>query len=107
MITDEEVQAYLVHLLRDRQRSWSTCNIVVHGFRFFYHTTLKRDRTTFAIPAPRQPAAARVLSREEIERVFAQTTNPKHRTMLLTTYAAGLRLNEVLHLRVPISIRRG
>jgi site-specific recombinase XerD len=91
-ISDEEVQAYLVHLLRDRQRSWSTCNVVANGLRFFFHTTLKRDRTTFTIPAPRQrqklPA---ILSREEVERVIAHTTNPKHRAMLLTTYAAGLR----------------
>jgi site-specific recombinase XerD len=100
-ISDAEIQAYLVHLLRDRQRSWSTCNVVANGLRFFYHTTLKRDRTTFTIPAPRQrqklPA---ILSREDIERVIAHAPNPKHRTMLLTTYAAGLRLNEVLHLRV-------
>ena len=44
-ITDGEIQAYVVHLLRDRQLSWSTCNIVVSGLRFFYHITLKRDRT--------------------------------------------------------------
>jgi integrase/recombinase XerD len=100
-IADDEVQAYLVHLLRERQRSWSTCNVVANGLRFFFHTTLKRDRTTFTIPAPRQrqklPA---ILSREEVEQVIAYTTNLKHRTMLLTTYAAGLRLTEVLHLRV-------
>ena len=30
-IADAEVQAYLLHLIRDRQRSWSTCHIVVHG----------------------------------------------------------------------------
>ena len=48
-ITDAEIQAYVVHLLRDRQLSWSTCNIVVSGLRFFYHITLKRDRTTFSI----------------------------------------------------------
>lgn len=53
-ISDGEVQAYLLHLIRDRQRSWNTCHIVVHGLRFFYHTTLKRDRTTFSIPTPRQ-----------------------------------------------------
>ena len=100
-ISDEEVQAYLVHLLRDRQRSWSTCNVVANGLRFFFHTTLKRDRTTFTIPAPRQrQTLPAILSREEVERVIAHATNPKHRTMLLTTYAAGLRLNEVLHLRV-------
>jgi site-specific recombinase XerD len=100
-MSDDEVQAYLLHLIRDRQRSWSTCNITVNALRFLYHTTLKRDRTTFTIPAPRQrqklPA---ILSREEVEQVIAHAPNPKHRTMLLTTYAAGLRLNEVLHLRV-------
>jgi integrase/recombinase XerD len=100
-ITDDEVQAYLLYLIRDRQRSWSTCNIVVHGLRFFYHTTLKRDRTTFAIPSPRQPGRHPVLlSRGEVQRLIAHAANLKHRTMLLTTYAAGLRLNEVLHLKV-------
>jgi hypothetical protein len=33
-IADAEVQAHVLHLIRDRQRSWSTCNIVVHGRRF-------------------------------------------------------------------------
>ncbi|MGH9200270.1 MAG: tyrosine-type recombinase/integrase [Vicinamibacterales bacterium] len=41
-----------------------------------------------------------ILSREEVERLIAHVPNLKHRTMILTTYAAGLRLNEVLHLRV-------
>ena len=100
-VTDQEVQGYLRHLLQDRHRSWSTVHIVVHGLRFFYHTTLKRDRTTFEIPGPRQPVTLPVvLSAQEIEQVLAHTVNRKHRTMLLTTYAAGLRLNEVLHLHV-------
>ena len=100
-ISDEDVQAYLLHLIRDRHRSWNTCHIVVHGLRFLYHTTLKRDRTTFAILSMRQPGKLPViLSREDVQRGIAHTANLKHRTMLLTTYAAGLRLNEVIHLRV-------
>ncbi len=100
-ISDEDVQAYLLHLIRDRHRSWNTCHIVVHGLRFLYPTTLKRDRTTFSIPSMRQAGKLPViLSREEVHRVMAHTANLKHRTMLLTTDAAGLRLNEVLHLRV-------
>ena len=100
-LSNEEVQAYLLHLIQDRQRAWSTCNMVVHGLRFFYHTTLKRDQTTFSIPARRQPCRLpALLSREEIQRLIAQVPNLKHRTMILTTYATGVRLNEVLHLRV-------
>ena len=101
LITDEGVQAYLRYLIRDRHRAWSTCNIVVHGLRFLYHETLHRDRTTFAIPSARQPGKLpALLSREEVQRLIAQASHQKHRTMLLTTYAGGLRLNEVIHLRV-------
>jgi len=100
-ISDTEVQGYLLHLIRDRKRSWSTCNIVVHGLRFLYHTTLKRDQTTFCIPSPRQPGKLpALLSRAEVQRLIAHAANARHRVMLLTAYAAGLRLNEVLHLRV-------
>jgi site-specific recombinase XerD len=99
LISDEEIQAYLLYLIRDRQRSWSTCNIVVHGLRFFYHETLKRDRTSFSIPSARQPGKLpALLSREEVQRLIAHEAHLKHRTMFQTAYAAGLRLNEVLHL---------
>ena len=100
-ISDAEVQAYLVYLIRDRQRSWSTCNVVVNGLRFFYHTTLKRDRTTFTIPSPRQSGKLPVvLSREEVQQLLRQATTQQYRTMLMVIYAAGLRLTEVLHLHV-------
>ena len=99
--SDDEVQAYLLYLIRDRQRSWSTCNITVNALRFLYHTTLKRDRTTFCIPSPRQPGKLpALLSRAEVRHLIAHAANLKHRTMLMTSYAGGLRLNEVLHLRV-------
>lgn len=42
-----------------------------------------------------------VLSREEVQRLLTHAANQKHRTMLMTAYAAGLRLSEVLHLQVP------
>ena len=100
-LSDGEVQAYLLHLIRDRKRAWNTCHLVVHGLRFFYHTTLKRDRTTFSIPTPRQAGRLpAILSRDEVHRLIAHATKPKQRTMLMTTYAAGLRLSEVLHLQI-------
>ncbi len=100
-ISNEEVQAYLLHVIRARHRSWSTCNIVVHALRFFYHTTLKRDRTTFCIPTSRPPGTLpALLSRDDVQRLIAHAANLKHRTMLMTASAAGLRLNEGIPLRV-------
>jgi len=100
-IADTEVQAYLLHLLQERQRSWSTVNIAVHGLRFFYHVTLKRDRTSFTIPhRKRQVHLPEILSREEVHRLLDATPNRRHRTALSVAYSAGLRVSEVVHLKV-------
>jgi site-specific recombinase XerD len=100
-ISDREVQAYLLYLMRERKLSWSSCNIAVHGLRFFYHQTLGREKTTFHIPGPRKPSKLpEILSREEVARLFAHTGLPRHRVVLMTAYAAGLRVGEVVRLRV-------
>jgi site-specific recombinase XerD len=100
-ITDREVQAYLLHLMRERKLSWSSCNVAVYGLRFFYHKTLRRQSTGFHIPGPRKPSKLpEILSREEIARLFAHTGLLRNRALLMTTYAAGLRVSEVVHLRV-------
>ena len=100
-ISEPEVQAYLLHMMQEEKLSWSTCNIAANGLRFLYHTTLGRDRTQFCIPAAKQPSRLpEILSQEEIVRLFDATPNPKHRALLMTTYAAGLRVSEVVNLKV-------
>ncbi len=100
-IGDREVQAYLLHLMRERKLAWSSCNVAVHGLRFFYHQTLGREKTTFHIPGPRKPSKLpEILSREEVVRLFAHTGLPRHRVLLMTAYAAGLRVGEVVRVRL-------
>ena len=100
-ISVEEVQGYLLHLLQERRLSYSTCNLVTNGLRFFYRITLGQNETEFCLPRPRVPQRLpEILSREEIERLLAVTTNLKHRVLLMTTYSAGLRVSEVARLKV-------
>lgn len=100
-LSDRDVQRYLVHLIEDRHLAWGTCNTIVHGLRFFYHVTLGRPTTTFHIPCARQPAKLPViLSLAEVAQLFAAAPTLRHRTLLQTTYSAGLRVSEVLHLKV-------
>jgi integrase/recombinase XerD len=95
-----EVQSYLLHLLRERGLSHSTCNLVTNGLWFFYRITLEQSETEFCLPRPKAPQRLpEILSREEIERLFAVTTNLKHRVLLMT-YSAGLRVSEVARLKV-------
>ena len=90
-LTVAEVETSLVHLRRARQLTWESLATVVPGLRFFYEVTLGRRRAQFFIPEG---------SRQEVARVLAQTTHRRDRTLLLTTYAAGLRVSEVVALQV-------
>jgi site-specific recombinase XerD len=99
-VSAEEVQRYLLHLIEERRLAWSSCNQAGFGIRFFYHVTLKRPDIAIEIPRPRVPKKLpEILSREDVARLFEVTPNVKHRTLLMTTYAAGLRVSEVVALK--------
>lgn len=100
-LSDKEVQRYLIHLIEERRLSAGTCNSVVNGLRFFYHTTLGREQCSFQLPCRKEPKRLpEILSREEVARLFVVTSNRKHRALLKTTYAAGLRVSETTRLRI-------
>jgi len=100
-IDKEMIQSYLVHLMQDRKLSWSSCNVAVSGLRFFYTQTIGKDSMFLSIPPRKKDnRLPEIFSAEELERLFSALTNQKHRTLLMTTYAAGLRVSEVVSLKV-------
>lgn len=100
-ISEQEVQNYLLHLIEERKLAWSSCNIAAQGLKFFYRVTLKRSQAQFGIPTARQPQKLpEILSREEVAALIHGTFNLKHRAILMTAYGAGLRLNELCHLKL-------
>lgn len=100
-ISEAEVQKYLLHLIEERKLAWSSCNIAAQGLKFFYRVTLKRTQAQFGIPTARQPQKLpQILAREEVAALLEKTVNIKHRAILMTAYGAGLRLNEICHLKL-------
>ena len=100
-IDGQQLQAYILHLTVERGLSWSTCNVAVSAFRFFYVEVLGRERTDLPIPPRKKPTKLpEVLSRQELERLFACARPPRNRALLMTTYAAGLRVSEITSLKV-------
>ena len=100
-LSAQQVQAYLLWLHQERHLSWQSCNAIRHGLRFFYHITLGWPETHFYLPGAKEPSKLpEVLSHQEVVRLFTVTTNAKQRTLLMTTYAAGLRASEVTRLKI-------
>jgi len=97
----EQVRAFLLHLIRDRGVSMSHYNQTRCTLRFFYRVALGRDDILEGIVPAKQPRTLPVvLSTHEVARFFTAIRNLKHRAILMTAYAAGLRVSEVTRLRV-------
>jgi integrase/recombinase XerD len=99
-LTHEEVRAYLIQLI-DRGVSRSYTVICRNALRHLYQDTLKRIDWLSEIPRPkRERRLPVVLSRDEVQRLFAVVTNLKQKALFMVAYDAGLRLSELINLRL-------
>jgi len=97
----EHVRTYLLHLLQEQHVSHSYYKLTRCALRFFYRETLGRDDVPASLAPVKQPRSLPVvLGPDELARFFAAIKNLKHRALLMTAYAAGLRVSEVTRLRV-------
>lgn len=107
--TDVEIRAWLLHLIEEKHVSRSYLNQAVSAIKFLYASALRSPRNVADLPRPRpERKLPEVLSRQEVLRLLAAPRNPKHRAILLLAYSAGLRVSEVVRLRVEdIQSERG
>lgn len=100
-VSGETIRDYLHTLLQEKGVSQGYLNQAYSALKFFYETTLCQDWSAFRIPRSKQPKKLPVVfSAAELARLFAVTSNLKHRAILVTMYTGGLRLSEAVHLRV-------
>ena len=100
-LTADEVQSYLLHLLRERKLSRSSVNQYGSAFRFLYGTVLGLDGQAFQIPlAPAPQRLPQILSRAEITSLLSCAPHPRAHALLTSAYALGLRVSELCGLRV-------
>jgi integrase/recombinase XerD len=101
LLGPEEIRAYQVHVTTERKLAPGTLSIIASSLRFLYKVTLKREWVDLEIPLPKKPFTLPVIpSCEEITQFFDSIASRKHRTILMTAYAAGLRISEVTHLKI-------
>ena len=101
LLGPEEIRAYQVYLTNEKKLKPSSVVIAVAALRFVYKVTLKKAWSfEEVIPAPKIPEKLPVvLSPEEVLQFLGCITNIKHRAILTTCYAAGLRISEAVSLK--------
>lgn len=99
-LTQEEIRAYLLHLEK-RGLSPSSRNVAISGMKFFYHRMLGwNDKQLFIPPRRRSWQLPEVLGQKEVERLLLATPKVLHRCLLMAAYATGLRVSELVRLKV-------
>ncbi len=100
-LSREEIRNFLVDLVEVKQVSWPYYKQVLAALRFFYRHVVRRGEVVDDIRGPR-PAKTLpvVLSPAEVARFFRAIPSLKQRTILMLAYGAGLRVGEVVELRL-------
>jgi site-specific recombinase XerD len=99
--TEGDIRRFLLHLVDHEDYAPSTVNQVINALRYLYVELYKRPMVLGDIPRPmKERKLPDVLSLEEVARIFNATENVKHKALLMVAYAGGLRVGEVVRLRI-------
>ena len=100
-LSKQDIRAFLVHLTMERKLSPNSLTGYCSGLRFFYNDTLGWDETKLFIP-PRKKSSSlpEVFSPDEVVRLIGAARGLKQRVLLMTAYSAGLRVSELVNLKI-------
>lgn len=100
-LTEQDIHKYLKYLVFERNVSPTAQNQAINAIKCYYEKVLKQARKVYEIDRPKMAKTLpRVLSPKQVNQIIQAPRNLKHRCLLMTVYAGGLRLSEVVQLRV-------
>lgn len=93
------IEEYLL-LRHSKKQSSQTINLALNAIKFFYAKVLKNPQKIDLKFAKRSQKLPVVFSRAEVEKILSATENSKYRLMIAIAYGCGLRVSEVIDLKV-------
>lgn len=100
-LTEMDVRKFLGYLVVEKKLMPSTVNIYSSAIRFFFAVTLNRTMNYLQIPRIKVPKTLpEILTRDEISELIGKCSGVKHQALLLLAYGSGLRVGEIISLKV-------
>ena len=100
-LTKDQIHSYLLWLIMKKNYGESQVNTAVNAIKFYFEQIKFRGRMVFDLPRPKKPwTLPKVHDQTKVEKMIRSTENEKHKCMLMLAYGCGLRLSEVIGMRV-------
>jgi len=97
-ITKQEIHQFIDKLIE--KKSGSTVNVYLNALKFFYEQVLKKNLTINIRFTKQRKRLPEFLTQEETTRLFSAINNKKHQLLIKTLYASGMRVSELVNLKV-------
>jgi site-specific recombinase XerD len=95
------LRSYFLYCVNDLKLTENTIHSRLNAVKFYFEQVLHRENFFFEIPRPKKPSKLpQVISVRDIKKLFKVTTNLKHNTMLKLCYGLGLRVSEIVNLKI-------
>ena len=97
----EKIREYFLYCINEQKLSEATIQSRINALKFYYEKVLRREKVFIEIPRPKKHATLpKVFSQTDIRKIFEVTKNLKHNTMLKLCYGLGLRVSEIINLKI-------
>lgn len=101
ILPPEKLQSYFLYCIKKLKLSENQIHSRINAVKFYYEKVLSRPKMFVDIPRPKKALTLpKTLSFQEVKRLFEVTDNLKHRLMLKLCYGMGLRVSEIVNLKV-------
>lgn len=100
-LSTDDLRRYMVYAMEKEGISENTAHSRLNALKFYFEQVLGREKFFWEIPRPKRPLQLpRLLNEKEIGNLFRALNNKKHKAMLFTAYSAGLRVSEIVTLKI-------
>ena len=100
-LNKQDIEVYMYYLLNNCDCSHSYVNQAISSIKFLYKYVLNKGNVVYELPRPKkEKKLPNVLSEEEVIRILSTVTNYKHKAILYLIYSSGLRVGEVVRLKI-------
>lgn len=101
LLNQQDLQDYLLYLIRDRHLAPASCRLQLNGIRFFFRHILGWSDIALTLHYPKRPQRIpELLTRNEVKSLLSACRTFKHHVLLSTCYGLGLRVSELVAIQV-------